>query len=277
MRRRLSAGLLLIVSCLFGASGTAHAQVLIWSLPKDDGAWVRFEGTYKQTQSRPESNTGDETLEWRTELMISSVGHVNAPFEGTETPCRWVEFKTVTKTNDLEKPPGPGGVYWYKVLIPESRVIGKTADSDGIPVTFLPIVKGYRKVGARDVETVSERALAVYPTIAPVTYYSNLKEDPEEPKELQLPPMVAGGPIAVKVFKGSRVLQDNLSRSTNAGTLWLSDAVPFGLAKFQVAQTREVKGLTASVDEFRRKSLVEVVVSAVATGKDAKSELPDSN
>jgi hypothetical protein len=274
--RRLTIGIALLILSVFGSSArTANAQVLIWSLPQDDGAWVRFEGTYKQTRSRPESNAGDETLEWRTERMISSVGRVNASFEGAEVPCRWVEFKTITKANDLEKQPGPGGVYTYKVLIPESRVIGKSVDKDGIPVTFLPIVKGYRKIGSRDVQTVSERALAVFPTIAPVTYYSNLKADPAEPAEIQL--AVATGPVAVKVFKGSRVIQDNLTRTTNAGTLWLSDAVPFGLAKYQVTQTREEKGLTATVDEFRRKSLVDVDVSAVAQGKDAKSELPDSN
>lgn len=255
--------------------GTAEAQVLIWSLPKDDGAWIRFEGTYKLTRNRPESNAGDEVLDWRTELMISSVGRVNAPFQGAEVPCRWVEFKTVTKTNDLEKQPGPGGVYTYKVLIPENRVIGKIVDDDGIPANFLPIVKGYRKIGARDVEPVSERALAVYPTIAPVTYYPNLKLDPAEPTELQL--QVSNEPLKVQVFKGELVRQNNLSRSTNVGTLWRTDAVPFGLARFQVTLTREEKGLTASVDEFRRSSLIEVEVSAVAQGKDARSELADSN
>jgi hypothetical protein len=273
---RLIPGILLFSACLFGVSATtAHAQILIWSLPKDDGAWVRFEGTYKLTESRPESNAGDETLDRRTELMISSVGRVNAPFQGADVPCRWVEFKTVTKPNDLEKQPGPAGVYWYKVLIPESRVIGKSEDSDGIPVRFLPIVKGYRKIGSRAVEAVSERALAVYPTIAPVTYYPNLKVDPAEPAEIQLP--ITNEPIAVKVHKGVYVHQNNLMRSTNAGALWLSDKVPFGLARYQVTLTREEKALTASVDEFRRKSLAEVEVSAVAQGNDAKSELPDSN
>jgi hypothetical protein len=273
--RRLAIGLLLGAVWLGMGGRSAEAQILIWSLPKEDGVWVRFEGTYRQTQSRPESNAGDEQLEWRTELMISSVGKVTASFQGAETACRWVEFKTVTKANDLEKQPGPGGTYWYKVLIPENRVIGKVADDDGIPVTFLPIVRGYRKVGARTVEPVSERALAVYPTIAPVTYYPNLKAERTEPTELQLP--LANEPLSVRVFKGSRVLETSLTRSTNSGVLWLSSAVPFGLAKLQVNLTRDEKGLTAPVDAFRRKSLVEVELSAVAQGTDAKSELPESN
>lgn len=273
--RRFAVGIAMFAALVASSlSESAQAQVLIWSLPKEDGAWVRFEGTYKQTQSRPESNAGDESTDWRTELMISSVGQAEAPFQGKPTRCRWIEFKTVTKTNDLEKGPGPGGELWYKVLIPEAAVIGKPVDADGIPVTFLPIVKGYRKVGAKEVQPVSERALAIFPTIALITHYPNLKADPAEPAELQLP--VASAPLAVKALKGTRVTQDNLTRSTNAGTLWLSEAVPFGLAKFQVALTREEKGLTASVDEFRRKSLIEVELSVVAQGKDARSELPDS-
>lgn len=273
--RRFALGFMLAALWLGVGGRSAEAQILIWSLPKEDGAWIRFEGTYRQTQARPDSNAGDEQLEWRTELMISSVGKAPAEFQGAETPCRWVEFKSVTKANDLEKQPGPGGVYWYKVLIPESRVIGKVADDDGIPVTFLPIVRGYRKVGTRAVEPVSERALAVYPTIAPVTYYPNLKAEGTEPTELQLP--LANTPVPARVFKGSRVFETNLMRSTNSGVLWLSDAVPFGLAKLQVSVTRDEKSLNAPVDAFRRKSQVEVEISAVAQGTDAKTELPDSN
>lgn len=274
--RRLFPMLGLVVAAWFAACGSAaQAQILIWSIPKDEGAWIRFEGSYKQTQARPESNAGDEVFEWRNELTISSVGSVQATFDGAEVPCRWVEFKTVTKANDLDKLPGPGGTYIYKVLIPETKVIGKATDDDGIPVTLIPIVKGYRKVGARDVEAVSERALVIYPTIAPLTYYPDLKADDSAAGELQLP--VSTDPVAVKLFKGNRVLQNNISRSTNVGEQWVTDALPFGLAKFQVNLTREEKGLTQSVDEFRRKSLVEVEMSAVAQGTEAKSELPDSN
>jgi len=275
MRRSYVTLCLLALTWFAAFAGEAHAQILIWSLPKEEGAWVRFEGSYKQTQARPESNAGDEVFEWRSELTISSVGSEEAMFEGKKVPCRWVEFKTITKANDLDKQPGPGGVSIYKVLIPESKVIGKAEDDDGIPVTLIPIVKGYRKVSPREVESVSERALAIYPTIAPLTYYPDLKVDESGAGELQLP--VSNDPIAVKLFKGSRVLQNNVSRSTNVAEQWLTESLPFGLAKFQVNLTREEKGLTQSVDEFRRKSLVEVEMSAVAQGNEAKSELPDSN
>jgi hypothetical protein len=273
--RRLTILIVLAAGFVAMSAGTAQAQILIWSLPKNDKAWVRYEGTHKQSQARPESNAGDEKLEWRSELTISSLGTTRAMFEGKEVPCRWVEFKSITKPEDLEKPPGPGGVKWYKVLIPESRVTGKVEDDEKMPVTFLPIVKGYRKVSGRDVEQVSERVLTVYPTIAFVDYYPDLKQDTSEPATEQL--AVSPSPVPVRVMKGSRVLQNDRSRSTNSATLWLSDAVPFGLAKFRVTTTYEEKGQTAAVSDFRRKSAVEVQLSAVAQGTDAKSELPESN
>lgn len=249
---------------LAGFPAAASAQVLIWSLPKDDGVWVRFEGTYKQTRSRPNSNAGDENLEWRSELTISSVGRE----EVDGTPCRWVEFKSITKPNGLEQKPGPGDSYIYKVLIPEDRVIGKTVDADNIPVTYLPIIKGWRKVGQRDPQPVTEKALAVYPTIALVTWYPDLKPEGEA-EQLQL----GGMAVSARLWKGERTFQSATSRSTNAASLWLSDDVPFGLAKFQVTLTQEKKELAASDDEFKRASLIEVEMAVVATGGDSRSEL----
>ncbi|MFN0054561.1 MAG: hypothetical protein ACKV0T_20490 [Planctomycetales bacterium] len=267
-------GYTLAAALLWGAV-PAQAQILIWNLPQEDGAWVKFEGAYTQTQARPESNAGDEVLKWRSELTITSVGQTQATFQGAEVPCRWVEFKSVTRVEALEKPPGPGGTYLYKVLIPESKVIGKPVDDTGIPVTFLPIVKGYRKVSQRDVEPVSDRVLAVYPTIALLTYYPDLQADESQGGELPL--KVSNDPVPVRVFKGSRLLQDKMSRSKNSGVLWLTDTLPFGLARYQVSVTREERGLTSQANEFRRTSLIEVDMSAVASGNDGRSELPDNN
>jgi hypothetical protein len=271
VRRAPGIAFAVVAGWLALAPAPVRAQVLIWSLPKQDGTWVRFEGTHKQSQARPNLNIGDEMLEWRSELTISSVG--TEMVEGA--PARWVEFKSVTKPNDLEKPAGPGGTYVYKVLIPENRVIGKTIDDETIPVTFLPIIKGYRKVGDRDVEPVAEKALAVYPRIALITFYPDLQPAGEQTEELAL--QVSNDPVAARVFKGTRILQRATERSTNSATLWLSDQVPFGLAKYQVTLTREEKNLEASADEFQRMSLIEVEMSAVAQGGEARSELADSN
>jgi hypothetical protein len=275
-------GSLTLLAGLVISTATASAQVLIWSLPKADGAWVRFEGTYKQTRARPATNAGEEVLEWRSELTISAVGSeaANIAPSGSaasqadvknEVLCRWVEFKTLTKPNGLEKQPGPGDLFIYKVLIPEYRVIGKPVDDDSIPVTFLPIVKGWRKVGQRDAEPVTEKALAVYPTVALVTYYPNLAAEGEDTEQIQ----AGDAAFTTRIFKGARVYQKLTNRSTNIGTLWRSDDVPFGLARFQVSVTLEDKEIAAPVDEFKRTSLIEVDMSVVATGEDARSELGD--
>jgi hypothetical protein len=267
----------LICMLTFGAASfglivtPASAQILIWSLPAEDGTWVRFEGLYKQTRARPESTAGDEQLEWRSELTISSVGRETATLDGKDLACRWVEFKTLTKPGGLDKEPGPGDLYVYKVLIPEDRVIGKTIDDETIPVTFLPIVKGFRRVGMREPEAVQEKALAVYPTVALLTYYPNLKSQGDEAEELQL----AGNAVKARLYKGSRIFKQPTARSTNAASQWRSDDVPFGLAKFQVTLTREEKALAATSDEFQRASLIEVEMAVAAVGGDAHSELGD--
>jgi hypothetical protein len=171
----------------------------------------------------------------------------------------------------LDVPAGPGDTYIYKVLIPAERVIGDIVDEQGIPATFLPVVKGWRKIGQRDAEEVTEKALAVYPTISLVTYYSNLKAEGEESQQVQ----VGADAVTARLFKGSRVFQKNTNRSTNAATLWRSDEVPFGLARFQVSVTQEKKELSATADEFKQTSLIEVEMAVVATGNDARSELGD--
>jgi hypothetical protein len=277
MRANFIGGLALLAMWLAFPVAPASAQVLIWSIPKEDGTWVRFEGMYKQTRARPNSNAGDEVLEWRSELTISAVGSETIDFDandgknGKQARCRWVEFKSLTKPNGLEKKPGPGDTFVYKVLIPEDRVIGKTVDEQNIPVTFLPIVKGWRKVGGRDAETVSERALAIPPTIVLATYYPDLKAEGDQSEKLQ----VGGAEVSARLFKGTRALRKATSRSANSGSLWLSDDVPFGLARFQVALIQEQKEIGASDDEFKRVSLIEVDMSVVATGNDARSELGD--
>jgi hypothetical protein len=271
MRASLIGSLTLCVVWLAGPV-PARAQILIWSLPKEEGAWIRLEGAYRQTRARPNSNAGEELLEWRSELTISSVGRETVDVDGTDVACRWVEFKSVTKPNGVEQQPGPGDTFIYKVLIPEDRVVGKTTDELSLPITYLPIVRGFRRVGQREVEAVQEKALAVYPTIALVTYYPDLKSEGQEAEQLQ----VAGNPVAVQLFKGTRRYKRATNRSANVASIWRSDEVPFGLARFQVALTVEQKDLTASDDEFQRASLTEVDMAAVALGNDARSELADA-
>jgi hypothetical protein len=254
---------------LLGSLAPVSAQVLIWNIPEEDGSWVRFEGTYKQTQARPNVATGDTLLEWRQELTISSVGGQDSEYQGRTVPCRWVEFKSVTKPAGVDQPPGPGGVIIYKVLIPVEAVIGKPIDGESVPVTFLPVVDGLRKVGDRAVEKVQPGALAVYPHISQLTYYPDLAPISNQAEELT----VAGETVRAQVNKGKRELQDNRSRSVNSATLWLAEKLPFGIAKFTVNVQRDQKLPTAPVDDFRRVTVIDVDMTAVEVGKNARSEI----
>lgn len=262
---------LLILTCgvVLGSLAPASAQVLIWNIPEEDGSWIRFEGTYRQTQARPNVATGDTILEWRQELTISSVGVQEGEYQGKTVPCRWVEFKSVTKPAGVDQPPGPGGVILYKVLIPVQAVIGRPLDGESVPVTFLPVLEGLRKVGDRPVEKVKEQALAVYPHISQLTYYPDLAPVGNQAEELT----IAGESVSVRMNKGKRELQDNRSRSVNSATMWLAEKLPFGLAKFTVNVERDQKLPTAPVDDFRRVTVIDVEMTAVDKGKNARSEI----
>jgi len=272
MKRVLNSlwGVALACVCL-AWGGSVEAQVLIWNLPREDGTWIRFEGNYKQTQSRPNSTAGDQILEWQQELLISSVGQQTAEYQGKAQPCRWVEFRSTTKPAGVDQAPGPGGVYIYKVLIPEAAVIGKPTDEERVPVTFLPVVEGLRRVGDRPVEKVTEKALAVYPHISQLTFYPDLA--PGEPDSL----LIAGETVATQLHKGSRLLEDKRSRSLNNATLWLAPKLPFGLAKFTVNIERDTKLPSAPPSEFKRTAVIEVEMAAVETGTNARSELAEES
>lgn len=252
-----------------GNLAPVSAQVLIWNIPETDGSWIRFEGNYRQTQARPNVATGDALLEWRQELTISSVGSQDGEYQGRTVPCRWVEFKSVTKPAGVDQPPGPGGVILYKVLVPVEAVIGKPVDGESVPVTFLPVLEGLRKVGDRPVEKVQAGALAVYPHISQLTYYPDLAPVTNQAEEIT----VAGESFPARVNKGKRELQDSRSRSVNSATLWLAPKLPFGIAKFTVNVERDQKLPTAPMDDFRRVTVIDVEMTAVEVGQNARSEI----
>ena len=58
------------------------AQGLIWSLPEQEGTWVRYEGEYKQTEFRPGVATGDQIFNWRRNVTIKSLVFSDDPRSG---------------------------------------------------------------------------------------------------------------------------------------------------------------------------------------------------
>lgn len=280
-RRRfaVSAPVLLVAVC-FGSwgAGDALAQNLIVSVPEQDGAWIRLEGSHVERKARPKATGGEGDLEvaWRSDLTIKSVGQEEADFGGKPVPCRWVEFKVEfkpTKATATEgaTPPVPLGNRVYKVLIPESAVTGRNVDEGGLPVTFLPIVKGWRKIGDREPEQVRETALIVYPMISLLTHYPNLAAD-GSPAAVD----VTLGSFEAQAWKGSRTLSNATVRSVNEGTIWTTDKVPFGLIKVAVKVQRFEKDATAAEDTFKLLSEINSELAAVESGTDATSDLPDS-
>lgn len=107
------------ISCLAAPS---WGQGLVWNLP-ESGTWVRYEGEYQQTTSRPE---GDVSLSWQHILEIRCLERETAEWKEAETVCVWLEFESTTGTLvDGELEPGPGSKRLYKILVPEKEILGK--------------------------------------------------------------------------------------------------------------------------------------------------------
>jgi len=271
MRQTLAWGLL--AALLLLPSKPASAQGLIWNLPKD-GTWVRYEGTYKQVEFRPNSTEGDVALDWIQHLTIKSVGSETVERNGRMVPCRWIELKVVTgKPSEAGVDPGPVGARIFKVLVPEGRIEGKLTDQDQIPVSFIDVVKGYRKIGDGDVKPIESGALQVFPLIALVMHYQALEADGSEPIDPQIPL----GPVQTRQFKATSRYESPTNRTINEAMLWRTvpgdESVPFGLAKWTAKSVREAKDTSQPRSAFAPVSEVTVEMSAHEVGDGATSEL----
>ncbi len=258
----------LISACL---PSVVSAQGLIWKLP-EDGTWVRFEGSCKNTEARPDDDEGDLEVQFTRWLTVSSVGRENVMIGGKEVPCRWIEIKAETGKSTAEGvDSGRSGKLIYKVLVPEHRVIGKVSDADNIPVTFIPIVKGYRKIGDKPAKPVEEKVLNIFPRLSHLAHYRQLKPASEEPEPVD----VTAGAISARMYTGRVVRVTNTSRTMNSAEIALSEEVPFGIAKWEIVIEREEKDRLDPEDAFRKTATTEVEMQAAETGNGARSELPN--
>jgi len=265
--------LYLLATVLFFSATIAHAQGLIWSLP-EDGVWVRYEGTYQQIEIRPNSAAGNLTIDWIRHLTLKSVGKEAAEYAGQTTPCRWIEIKVETgKPSESGIDNGSFGERVnpriYKVLVPESAITGKLRDNQNIPVSFLPIVRGYRRIGDKDPEEIHAKVLNVYPSISLIRHYESLQPDAGGPED----PDVGIGPVTATKHKGAFELESLTTHSSQETQMWRSDEVPFGLAKWIVKIHQERKAANEPSSAFKPAVDVTVEMKAQETGSDAKSEL----
>jgi hypothetical protein len=269
-RRHLSG--LIFATSLILAGSSASAQGLLYSLP-EDGTGVRYEGEYKQLVKRPNAVEGDTTITGTQRLRIASVGKEDAEFRGKTEPCRWIEFKIQTgrkKEGDIDA--GPGSVRIFKVLIPESAVRGTITEPLGgnreVYVSFLPIVKGFRKIGDEEAQPIDPPVFQVRPVLTQLQHYRNLMPE-GSPEELQ----VTAGTFRSQLFKGSAVAESQSQRSTNTAEIYRSDAVPFGLVKWTAKTVTEEKPTTATRAEFVVTNEITEEMTATEVLNGVESEL----
>ncbi len=256
---------------------SADAQGLLWNLPAD-GAWVRYEGTYRQLVRRPQSTEGDLTLQWQRNLEIKSVGQEEATHDldhdGEEVTemCRWLEFKIVT-ANFVEgvPDPGPGATRIYKVLVPESYIDGQISDDEGIYRSYIPVVKGYRKLGDEPAQPLESEVLQIYPNLSLLRHYRDLQTDGTE----QSADVPNAGSVTVNVLKGTQQMETSTQRSTNESEAWrsVSGDMPFGIVKWTAKTIQEEKNPTEARTAFRETVELTEELTAVQTGTEAESEL----
>jgi hypothetical protein len=156
------------------------------------------------------------------------------------------------------------------VLVPEERVVGQLADSGKIPVSFLDIIKGFRKAGGQ-VTPLAPGGLQVFPLIAPVMHYEPVEVGGGDNEEIPLP----GGAVKTQKFKAKRTIESATERSVNEAEVWRGDGntVPFGLVRWSVKSLLERKDSTAARQGFKRITQTTAEMTAHEWGTGAKSEL----
>jgi hypothetical protein len=254
---------------LLSMSSAVEAEGVIWELPPD-GSWVRLEGTYAQTEVRKDSPTGKiEIAPWIERLWIKSVGEEPAEFQGEMVPCRWLEIK-VERGREREGKIDTGltGLQIYKVLVPTTKVLFESVDDDGVPVGYLPVVKGYRKLGKAEPKELAAPALQLYPLAVLAGYYRDEQivasdDDPE----------VGLGAVKADKIQSTVNIERRSSRTVQDTTVWRTKDVPFGIARYDAKIVRETKDEAQSRDDFKPLSEVTISLKAQETGNDAKSEL----
>ncbi len=260
----------LIALLIVAAPNTVYAQGLIWSIP-EDGAGVEYEGTISYITVRTDIAEGTETIKKARELSIKSVGRKTVQIDGVDEVCRWIEIKVVTGTAGAAGiDPGPVGSRIYKILVPESKIIDTPVDADSIPNIVLPIVEGWRRSGEAGVRIINSKAISFYPTICQLAHYPQ----PQVVAASETVQVVAPNQtIKGKHLKGRLVMERRESRSTNDADFWVSDQVPFGLARWEGTVTREQKESTATRDKFLEVTTTTCEMSLRAVLKNAESEL----
>ena len=254
----------------FLASSVASAQGLIWSLP-EDGTLVRYKGVYKQTSRQPNATEGDLELSWDRILEIRSVGGETASYQGQDTKCRWIELKVETgHSPEGVLDAGPGATRMYKLLVPESEIRGSNtvpvAGEKSIFAAFIPIVKGYRRIGDEPAKPMQAGVFQLYPLISLLRHYPDLETGE------QTQTSVLAGDFSTTKYTGDLVMETNVYRSSNSAEIQQSKDFPFGVVSWIAKTVTEEKGTTDERSEFREVTVIEEEMKAIGIENNAQSE-----
>lgn len=259
----------------------SQAQGILRALPTEEGKWVRFEGTYTQIIERPNDATGKLNLKWTRHVTIKALGAEDAEFRGATEPCRWVEIKVITGP-DREGiiDAGPGGVRIYKILIP-TRIIteattnaqGEVVDANNILASFVPIVKGWRKIGNESPAPITSKVFQLFPAVSLLQHYRQVQSSGDE----SVP--VGQESVTATHLTGDNVIEDSFTRATSKGEVWNATGplAPFGTVKWRVSTIMEGKASTDARTNFKQVSEIIEDLVAAEVGDGGESELDTDN
>ncbi len=250
-----------------------QAQGLLWKLPEDEKAWCRYEGTYKQTVRRPQSAEGDLTLEWVRQLTLKSLGREDAEYKGEVVPCRWIEIKQVTgHINEGVIDAGPGGHRIYKLLVPEKEIRGTLteplSDNREMFVSYIPIVKGFRKIGEEPAAAIEGPVFDLYPMVSYLRHFRKFESSGNE-ETIATPFKELSG----QQYKGNLVSETPTLRTTTVAEMYRSDEAPFGVVKWTAKVNTETKQSTAPRTTFVAATEIVEDMSLSEVGSEAETEL----
>lgn len=265
---------LICAGILSWLAAPVSAQGLLWSLP-EDGTAVRYEGTYSQAIKRLDEAEADVVMEWKRVISLKSVGMIDAEFRGKSQPCRWIEMKCETgKEIDGMLETGPGAVRLYKILVPEAAIRGQVeetlADGRTIPVSFIPVVKGFLKIGDQPPESIESGVFDLYPLLSLLRHYQDFKE-----MDAARPVDVPAGQFDAARFQGVMTMETPTERSSNTCEMERSAKFPFGVVKWSAKSVIEAKGSTDSRSAFKESMTVTETMEATAIAPGAESELTE--
>lgn len=269
---------------LFTLSATpALAQGLLWKLSDKPNFTVVYYGDYKQTDAPGTDGKPRAEIEWKRQLTVKSIKQAEGYYDGKKVPCRWIEISVSTdRIAEEEIDHGPAGKRTYTVLVPESRVLGKTHDDDSILASMIPIatdedgkVQGMQQVGESPAAPIDSAVLQVYPVLTLLQHYRELKEaTPQQPLDLTEAIGKQLAPNDYKQLSAVAVTESANQQTRNEATIYRTDEVPTGLAGWTVKVTHNAKNSAQKRSEFQLVTTITVNLKATEVTFDkARSDL----